>query len=245
MINYNNSSYDIEPEYYPEYYLSKNLNTDVYIITNEVNTINDILKGYMYLLNKFSPTSIYLFDGGCDSFLSGDESGLGTPLEDMMHMKAIESLPFTHKYLCAIGANVDTGHGVYEHELLQRIINLENNKIILKKEIWDIDNVYVKEYYQIVQKSNPKNSIVHSLICASLDGKEGFHIPANLSERISESIVYLSNLTKTFLIFDFNRLIETIKYFNMLCVNMTQTELDYVIEEYHTMKNCTNNIISS
>lgn len=57
----------------------------------------DMVKAYEYILQKHNVHVAYLVDGGCDVLLSGDETELGTPVEDMMHLKALsrESVGFS------------------------------------------------------------------------------------------------------------------------------------------------------
>ena len=52
-----------------------------------------------------------MVDGGCDVLLSGNECKLGTPVEDMMHIKAISFFSELKLFVCAIGMNCDVGKG--------------------------------------------------------------------------------------------------------------------------------------
>eukprot|EP00438_Fugacium_kawagutii_P033965 Skav229530 [mRNA] locus=scaffold451:123368:126989:+ [translate_table: standard] len=64
--------------------------------------------------------ALVLCDGGCDVLLTGAETGLATPVEDMAHLKAVLPLDIPEKYIMALGANVDCGHGVVQAELDRR-----------------------------------------------------------------------------------------------------------------------------
>lgn len=50
-------------------------------------------------------------DGGTDSLMRGDESGLGTPTEDMASIAAVNKLKVRTKILMCIGLGIDTFHG--------------------------------------------------------------------------------------------------------------------------------------
>lgn len=218
--------------YFPEYELANKLNHHVYIIHN-TNTISDILECYKLLIKNNNIYDIFLIDGGCDVFLSGNEKGLATPVEDMMHMKAIQLLKHDiKKYVCAIGMNADCGHGVIESELLLRLSFLEKNNILISKQIWSLDNEMVKKYYDIMSTCKIKNTIVHSFILLSLNNNYGFITPKHLIHKIKNNSVNISELTKTFIKLDLNKLVKTIHYFDRLEIYMTPEQVDNMIEEY-------------
>jgi hypothetical protein len=45
-------------------------------------TIKGLSKFYDYLVTKYKVDAVICFDGGTDSLMVGDESGLGDPIED-------------------------------------------------------------------------------------------------------------------------------------------------------------------
>lgn len=225
-------------KYFPEYYLSRELNTKVYILLQKC-TINDLKTNYEIIMNIYKNIyHIYLVDGGCDVLLSGKETELASPVEDMMHLKAISCLNIENKYVCAIGMNIDVGHGVIEDELIDRLKYLEETNVLLDKYVWIKTNEYVKQYYNIINNVIKDTSIVHCLICACLNGFVGHYVPPILKSRISESLVFLSELTRTFCIFDLEKLIKTILYFNKLELYMDSENVDDMIEKFvHDIKN--------
>lgn len=220
-----------EFDYFPEYLLSFELKKKIYVILKDCS-IEEIINNYNYLINMYKNIYyIYLIDGGCDAFLSGKETGLGSPVEDMMHMKAVSYLDIQNKYLCAVGMNVDVGHGVIETELIERLDELEKNNILLEKKVWSFDEKYIKNYYDISKKLGNK-SIVHTLVCASLEGNCGNFLPLCIKKRVKKSIVELSILTKTFCTFNFEELIKSIIYFNYIQINMNRLTVEKAINDY-------------
>lgn len=75
-------------EYFPEYTVSRLLGEPVYLLFCD-GTIQDMVKAYEYIFRAHNAHMAYLIDGGCDVLLSGNECQLGTPVEDMMHLKAL------------------------------------------------------------------------------------------------------------------------------------------------------------
>ncbi len=95
-------------ESFPEYYLSKELNVTVMCIVCE--SLKDYYETYEIFIKNNNITSIILCDGGCDSILSGVETDLGTPTEDMISMWTFNQLKknkiISEIYLSLLGANV-------------------------------------------------------------------------------------------------------------------------------------------
>jgi len=219
--------------YYPEAYLSIELNQCVYALSNDP-TVKDIIDSYNSLINiEGTPDVIYLVDGGCDVLLTGNEIGLGTPVEDMMHLKALISIDIKYKYILAIGVNVDTAHGVVQDDINNRLNTLESSHVMMSKEYLMLSNPSVKFYYDVVKKCHPVNTIVHSLVISALEGHRGLYTPAHLKLRIKKSKVPLLDQTCTLYQFDFNKIANEVKYLGLIKSDLTSDEVDTIIENYH------------
>lgn len=225
-------------EYFPEYLLANSLKQSVYAICN-YDTVRYIVKFYNKLLEIYNRVEcIYLVDGGCDVLLTGNETGLATPVEDMMHLKALQQIDkIPNKFVCAIGMNVDCGHGVIEDELVQRLETMRFCDIILEETILDLVNPETKFYYYIVMNCKPENSIVQGLIIMSLEGNYGYNIPKILASRMISNEVNVSELTKRFIICDFNKLANSILYLNDIESDMNSDQVDDFIENFIQKKN--------
>lgn len=215
--------------YFPEYYLSRELNVNVYIIIVD-STIDQIRNAYMSISSEFD--EIYLVDAGCDSLLSGKESELASYVEDMMNLKAIETISCPHKYVCAIGLNCDCGHGVVEVELIDRLAYLRDTNIIVGQRAWSLNDLDIKMYVEICSKSNLTNTIVHSLVIARLYGKAGYYTPDHLTYRLTNNKVNLSDLTTLFITCDYDRLQKTIIYFDGLAGSFDRDQTDDYVTEF-------------
>lgn len=227
--------------YFPEWYLAKQINQPIFALAYPPS-ITQIIEAYHHLLNINPPvTSIYLVDGGCDVILSGKEKELGTPVEDMMHFIAIQSLPITNKYVQIIGANADIGDGVVQSDIDQRLrelsdanVDVKHQKILIKEEVWDLKNPEVQYYAKILAQCQPERSIVQSLILATLEGHQGLYTPANLIPRIGQSVVPLGQTTRTLYTFDLPKLCATILYLPLIEIAMDSDQIDILIENFHT-----------
>lgn len=222
--------------YYPEARLSSQLDIPIYTLSNDP-TVYDITECYNTLINKEGKIDIiYLVDGGCDVLLTGDEVGLATPVEDMMHLKAILSINISYKYIITLGVNIDTAHGVIQSDLDNRLDYLEKSSSMISSEYLNLLDPSVTFYYQIVKKCNPISSIVHSLVISTLEGNRGFYTPDYLKERIKESIVSLTDQTCTLYQFDLIKIAYEVKYLNQIEINMNTDDVDNLIEKYQKNK---------
>lgn len=125
---------------------------------------------------------LFNFSGGSDVFLTGDETNMGTPTEDMIHLKSLLSIKAKNKYIMAIGVNIDTAHRIIQDELDNRLIDIDKSGALIYQEYLNLSNNDVKFYYNTVKKSCPINTIVHSLIISALDGHRGFYTPDHLKK---------------------------------------------------------------
>lgn len=220
-------------EYFPEYKLANKLNHIVYAICSYEYT-SEIKNFYDKILSIYKIDSIYLIDGGCDILLKGNEGFLGTPVEDMMHLKAVTDLNINNKYVYAIGMNVDCGNDVIESELIKRIHELENIKIICDKIILDMNQENVNFYLDTFLDCDPENSLVHCFIYESLINNYGCKIPS-LTNKIKENkLVNISELTKTFIKCDLLKLADSIIYLNDIKDDMNSDEVDNMIDNIRT-----------
>jgi hypothetical protein len=207
--------------HFAEYYLSKELDCDVFVIPalSFRLTIQEIYDAYLKILELFPEVdTLYLIDGGCDILLRGNETNLATPVEDMMSLYAVHKLSIPNKFIGAIGLNTETRDGVLESEIIERLKYLEENGILIEKRTWDIKDPDVARYVEIVSNSHPENTTVQSLICASLEGNQGFCIPSHLV-KMKRANVYLNELTKTYVLCNLNKLYQDNLYVNTLNFN--------------------------
>ena len=229
VIDYKNITNNIKNHYFPEYYLSKELNCLIYIISSE-NTINQIKDAYNHIVRYKNVYKIHLIDGGCDSLLSGKESHLATPTEDMIHMRAIMDIHVKNKVISCVGMTCDCNE-LPRVELIRRLDEL--NDILTDTYIWNLEDKHIKRYYDIFFKCQPRRSIVNSLICARLNGFSGYHIPNQLKDRIVKNNVYLDNYIITYNTYCFDELVKRILYIENLDMNANNDEINNFILDFN------------
>ncbi|CAF1136198.1 unnamed protein product [Adineta steineri] len=187
--------------YFPEQRLANEIQVPIYaILCNYDETrIELIIEAYRYLIDGRTIDEIILIDGGSDILLTGNEQQLGTPDEDMSHARAIQLLSSNEvksKYIAVIGTNIDCGHGVFQSDIDARLNDLSSKATFTW--LWQYEHDEdIRRYVDIVSRCCPRHTIVHSLICAALQGHRGYYLPEHLRGRISKSIVPLTEATCT------------------------------------------------
>lgn len=115
----------------------------------------------------------------------------------MSHARAVQLLSSNEvksKYIAVIGTNIDIGHGVIQSDIDDRLAALAPGAIFT----WSLEYEHdenVRRYVEIVSRCYPSHTIVHSLVCAALQGHRGYYLPDHLKSRIHKSIVPLTDET--------------------------------------------------
>lgn len=241
----NEGNYADDVFYFPEYLLANKVHLPVYVMGN-YETVDKIMNFYLSIYkfkNINAVNKFYLVDGGCDVLLKGSESGLATFVEDMMNLKAIMNIinkkmaDIKEFYVCAIGMNVECGHGVIEKELLNRLKELDDNNITITKEILSLSQDKTKFYKEIVLQCNPGHSLVQSFVLCALNDKIGYIVPEYENTKIGKNTkVNVSNLTKTFLICNGTKLASSILYLDMITDFMSSDEVGELENHFYKFK---------
>eukprot|EP00759_Apiculatamorpha_spiralis_P013373 PhF_6_TR20014/c0_g1_i1/m.29232 len=224
-------------DYYPEAHLARALGTPVYALS-PLCKIQDITEAYQTLFDaEGGVVGVHvLIDGGCDVLLRGTEVGLATPVEDMMHLRAVIDFPVPYQYIMCIGANVDLGHGVIQRDLDQRLSDLRASGIMLAEEgPLDIKvHPHAKQYHQIVMNSKPMLTIVQSLASAGMEGHRGLYTPPHLVPRIKANKVPITDQTCTLFLFDMKGVAREVNYLRLLHPSMGQNGFQQVLRTYRS-----------
>ena len=117
---------DLAP-YFPELYLSRwfkeKCQQDVTIWCFQKTGAQPLLEGYQQLVKHLAIDGILLIDGGVDSLMRGDETEMGTVIEDACSLFAVNELSQVHTRLLAcvaMGAEQDIAYA----QVLENIADL-------------------------------------------------------------------------------------------------------------------------
>ena len=139
----------------------------------------------------------------------------------MSHARAVHFLSsdqVKEKYIVVIGTNVDTGHGVLQSDIDTRLTSLSS--VAAFKWLWKNEDEIIRRYVDIVARCSPQHTIVHSLVCAALEGRRGYYLPEHLRSRIHKSIVELTEETCLSTGYHFDDVMHDNIYFDRLAPEM-------------------------
>ncbi|MEV6395830.1 DUF1152 domain-containing protein [Streptomyces sp. NPDC051907] len=87
--------------------------------------VQPLRAAYRALIERYEIDAVVLVDGGTDILMRGDESGLGTPEEDLTSVAALHGIDGPQRLVLSLGFGVDAYHGVSHGLVLENIAALE------------------------------------------------------------------------------------------------------------------------
>eukprot|EP01112_Ceratiomyxa_fruticulosa_P016376 TRINITY_DN4933_c0_g1_i3.p1 TRINITY_DN4933_c0_g1~~TRINITY_DN4933_c0_g1_i3.p1 ORF type:complete len:291 (+),score=56.94 TRINITY_DN4933_c0_g1_i3:541-1413(+) len=228
--------YTIKEEFYfPELFLAKwfreKEGIEVPIYTFRSCGVQQMRESYCALVDELKIDAIILVDGGTDSVMFGDESGLGTPTEDMTSINSIHTLPrpLKLKILSCIGFGVDCFHGVCHSHFLENVAALTKKGGFLGVCSLTPEMVEAEKFKLAYLYSQPENSIVCSSVLSAIYGEFGnFHSPHTMS-RTKGSQLYISPLMSMYWSFKLDTVAQSVLYLSEINNTVSTKETGAII----------------
>jgi hypothetical protein len=223
-------------EYFPELFLSqwfRGQGSETPIYCFERTGVKPLLASYQALIEHLQVDTIILVDGGTDSLMRGDESGLGTPQEDSTSILAANELEVERKMLVCLGFGVDAFHGVCHAHFLEAVAELSVNHgylgmFSLLQEMQEVQ--LYKTATEHVFKSMPNDiSIVTSSIIAAIDGHYGDY---HSTPRTGNNKLWINPFMPVYWCFQLAPVAERILYREALKITETISDVHGVIKEF-------------
>src|SRR5687768_11054632 len=148
--------------------------------------------------------------------MRGDESGLGTPEEDMTSIAAVDALDarqVPRKMLVCLGFGVDSFHGVCHADVLEAIADLIRaggylGAFSLVREMPEVQK-FVDATEYVLKRTPTRISIVCSSILSAIDGRFGdFH----QTERTLGSQLFINPLMSMYWCFRLEQVARRVMY---------------------------------
>ncbi|MES2459950.1 MAG: DUF1152 domain-containing protein [Armatimonadota bacterium] len=178
--------------------------------------------------------AVILVDGGTDSLMRGDESGLGTPEEDIASINAVDKLEgVTTKLLVCLGFGVDTFHGVCHRQFLEAVADITRAGGYLGAWSLTPDMPEVSAYESAVEWThramfnNP--SIVSSSIVSAIQGHFGNY---HANYRTQGSELFINPLMSLYWAFQLDSVARRCLYLDRIQATETWLELSGVISAF-------------
>ncbi|WP_043732187.1 DUF1152 domain-containing protein [Kutzneria sp. 744] len=222
--------------YFPERTLSRwlsarSLPSTVYAFPR--TGVQPLRSAYATLVRRLDLDAIVLVDGGTDILMQGDESGIGTPEEDMASLAAVAGLDGIDRLVVSLGFGIDSFHGVSHADVLENLAMLQRVGGYLGALSIPPDSPEAAAYLDAVshaQSSTPlRPSIVNGQIAAAVRGQFG---NVHVTSRTSGSELFVNPLMAVYFTVDLLTLARHVKYLPSLENTRTITEIAYAIEDY-------------
>ncbi len=208
-------------DYFPELHLCrwfKQRGEDVTIYAFDRCGVKPMREGYELMVKLLDIDTIVLVDGGTDSLLKGNEQELGTPLEDMTSIAAVDQVDVKTKVLGCLGFGIDTFHGVCHAHVLESIASISKDEGGYLGALSLIDSMpevlLFREATQFVFDQMPHHvSIVCSSILSALQGEFGNH---HATTRTKGSLLFINPLMSLYWFFNLHSVASRVLYLSDL-----------------------------
>lgn len=222
--------------YFPELHLARWLQKrgepDV-IYGLDRTGVQPLLQAYRYLQEKLQLDTIILVDGGTDSLMRGDESGLGTPEEDIASIAVVDQLEVERKFLVSLGFGIDAFHGVCHAQVLEAIAEITQAGGFLGAWTLTPDMPEAKLYREAteaVHRAMPRQpSIVNSSVLSAIEGRFGDY---HATRRTEGSRLFINPLMMLYWAFHLEHVARRILYLDKMLPTETYLEVQMAIRTY-------------
>ena len=188
---------------------------------------------YEDLAGRLGVDAIVLVDGGTDILLRGDESGLGTPEEDMASLAAVAALEGPDRVVVSLGFGIDAFHGVCHAHVLENLAALDRAGGYLGALSIPSASPEAAVYLDAVADANratpDRPSIVQGQIAAALRGEFG---DVHATTRTAGSELFVNPLMGVYFSADLAILAAGVGYLAELATTDTAVEVAMVIEAH-------------
>lgn len=179
--------------------------------------VQPLRAAYRYLIEHLSIDAVVLVDGGTDIMLRGDESNLGTPVEDITSLAAMAALDVPVKLVTSLGFGIDAYDGVNHVQVLENLAALDRDGGYLGALSIPGSSREAMLYRDAVaaaQTATPQRpSIVHGQIAAATDGAFG---DVQFTGRTSDSALFVNPLMAIYFTVDLDKLAARCLYLDRI-----------------------------
>ncbi len=222
--------------YFPEKYLaewlaSRGLPSTIYCF-DKVG-VRLLREEYAALVRDLALDAIQLVDGGTDILMRGDEFGLGTPVEDMTSLAAVNALDVSIKIVTCLGFGVDSYHGVCHAHFLENVAALEAVGSYLGTHSLHLSMPEVAQFRDAVEyvhaRMPVRPSIVNGSILSALEGQFGDY---HRTDRTRSSTLFINPLMTHYWHFDLAAVAARNLYLPLLETTDTPFQVQAIIEAF-------------
>ncbi|MER6115135.1 DUF1152 domain-containing protein [Streptomyces sp. NPDC001743] len=165
--------------------------------------VQPLRDAYRELIGQYGIDAVVLVDGGTDILMRGDESGLGTPEEDLASVAALAGIEGPERLVVSIGFGVDAYHGVSHGLVLENIAALERAGAYLGA--FSVSRttregaLFVDAVAHAQEHTPARPSIVNGSIAAAVRGEFG---DVRFTSRTRDSELFINPLMSLYFAFE-------------------------------------------
>jgi hypothetical protein len=195
--------------------------------------VQPLRAAYRTLIEHTRAQAVVLVDGGTDLLLRGDESGLGTPEEDMASLAAVHGIDGIVKLAASLGFGIDAYHGVNHAHVLENIAALERDGGYLGAFSIPRASAPGALYLDAVADAHAATathpSIVHGQIAAAIRGQFG---NVQFTDRTRGSDLFVNPLMGMYFTFDLDALAARNLYLDRIEHTVLIRQISSIIEQF-------------
>lgn len=228
-----NFNVDYFPEKYLSEWLSQKYQENIPVYAFEKTGVKQLHNSYNYLIKTLGIDAIVLVDGGTDSLMFGDETGLGTPKEDYCSMEAVWQTEVKYKFLACLGFGIDHFHGVSHYLVLENIAKLSETNDYLG--CFSINNTQKEglDFLDLVDYANKKSGYSSSIVCNSIKSAiEGHFGNYHATARTTFSKLFINPLMNIYWLFTLEGIKKNNHLLEIIAKTRSMEEIALLIEMY-------------
>jgi hypothetical protein len=195
--------------------------------------VRPLRAAYRTLVERLDIDAVVLVDGGTDILMRGDESGLGTPEEDMASLAAVHGLDVPERIVACLGFGVDAYHGISHAHVLENLAALERDGSYLGAFSVSRAGREGALYLDAVahaQANTPDHpSIVNGSIAAAVRGDFG---DVRFTARTSNSELFVNPLMTMYFAVTVDGLARRSLYLDRLEHTVQMRQISSIIEDF-------------
>ncbi|HVJ14983.1 MAG TPA: DUF1152 domain-containing protein [Polyangiaceae bacterium] len=221
--------------YFPEKVLAqwfRERGEEITVSCFELSGVKPLQDAYETVVASYDIDTIVLVDGGTDSLMRGDESGLGTPAEDIASIAAVHALQVPRKLLVCLGFGVDHFHGVSHHDFLEAVAELTREGAFYGAFSLLPGMPEGRAYLEAVDYANSRTrraSIVNSSIASAIEGRFGDY---HRTDRTQGSELWINPLMAQYFCFDLMAVARRVQYLSLIRQTEMLFEITAIIEAH-------------
>ena len=222
--------------YFPEMYLCRFLRRqgiEASIHCFDRTGVKPLTETYRALTAELAPDAVVLVDGGTDSLMRGDETGLGTPVEDVASILSASAVDCPRKLLVSVGFGVDTYHGVCHADFLRSVAELTQDggflgAFSLLREMPSVQ-VWREAVLDVFRVMPNHPSIVSASVLSAVEGHFGDY---HMTHRTQGSELFINPLMGLCWVFQLDAVARRILYADLVRETESPLELASAIEKF-------------